>query len=83
MNYLKFSARPTASEDRPHAAHRSADLDEVERLLAEAQAIKNQIIRANLRLVVSIAKKRSGLGNHLFELVSDGRHQPDASGREV
>jgi len=35
--------------------------------------VQNQIIRANLRLVVSIAKKRVGATTaDLFELVSDG-----------
>jgi RNA polymerase sigma factor (sigma-70 family) len=34
-------------------------------------ATKNQIIRSNLRLVVSIAKRHAGPSN-LFELVSDG-----------
>jgi RNA polymerase primary sigma factor len=49
-----------------------AQLDEIERLQEEALAVKNQIIRANLRLVVSIAKKRVGPANNFFELVSDG-----------
>ncbi len=39
---------------------------------AEALSIKNQIIGANLRLVVSIAKKHVGPMNNLFELISDG-----------
>ena len=34
--------------------------------------MKNQIIRANLRLVVSIAKRHVGPSNNFFELVSDG-----------
>ena len=51
---------------------RTSDLDEIERLQEEALSVKNQVIRANLRLVVSIAKKRVGLLNNFFELVSDG-----------
>ena len=47
-------------------------LDEIERLQEEALAVKNQIIRANLRLVVSIAKRHVGPSNNFFELVSDG-----------
>ena len=35
-------------------------------------ATKNQIIRANLRLVVSIAKRHVGPAENFFELVSDG-----------
>jgi RNA polymerase primary sigma factor len=34
--------------------------------------VKNEIIRANLRLVVSIAKRQFGPGETFFELVSDG-----------
>ena len=35
-------------------------------------AVKNQIISANLRLVVSIAKRHVGPSNDFFHLVSDG-----------
>ena len=35
-------------------------------------ATKNQIIRSNLRLVVSIAKRHVGPADNFFELVSDG-----------
>ena len=38
----------------------------------EAVAIKNDIVRANLRLVVSIAKRYASGPAHLFELISDG-----------
>lgn len=71
MNYLKFRASKLRETIDPIRA-RAADLDEVERLLDEAQTTKNQIIRANLRLVVSIAKKRAGPAHNFFELISDG-----------
>jgi RNA polymerase primary sigma factor len=71
MNYLKFLAAKHREALDPARA-RASELDEIERLQAEALAVKNQIIRANLRLVVSIAKKRVGPSNNLFELVSDG-----------
>ena len=51
---------------------RAADLDEVERLQAEALELKNQIVEANLRLVVSVAKKPLRPGYDLSERVSDG-----------
>jgi RNA polymerase primary sigma factor len=73
MNYLKARAgrtRDRIDPDRP----RAADLDEVERLLGEALAIRSQIVRANLRLVVSIAKRRLGPRDDLFERVSDGNY---------
>src|SRR5262249_14679004 len=71
MNYLKYRAAKLREALDPARA-RTADLDEYERLQGEALAVKNQIIRANLRLVVSIAKKRVGTTNNFFELVSDG-----------
>jgi len=71
MNYLKYLANELRARIDPARA-RSADLDEVDRLQEDALAVKNQIIRANLRLVVSIAKRHVGPSNNFFELVSDG-----------
>jgi RNA polymerase primary sigma factor len=71
MNYLKYQAhrlRAALDPDRCDARQ----LDAIEGFQTEALAVKNQIIRANLRLVVSIAKKHIGPSNNLFELVSDG-----------
>jgi len=71
MNYLKYRAHQLREALDP--AHcKAAELDRIEQLQEEALALKNQIIRANLRLVVSIAKKRVGPTNNFFELVSDG-----------
>jgi RNA polymerase primary sigma factor len=44
----------------------------VERLLEESVTIKNFLIRSNLRLVVSIAKKHMRPNTNFFEMVSDG-----------
>jgi RNA polymerase primary sigma factor len=71
MNYLKYRAVRLREALDPASA-RTSELDEIERLQGEALAIKNQIIRANLRLVVSIARKRVGPTHDFFELVSDG-----------
>jgi RNA polymerase primary sigma factor len=71
MNYLKHQAAKIRAKIDPARA-KSSDLDAVERLQQEALAVKNQIIRANLRLVVSIAKRHVGPSNNFFELVSDG-----------
>ncbi len=71
MNYLKYLANQLRETIDPTRA-RTADLDEIEQLQEEALAVKNQIIRANLRLVVSIAKRHVGPSNNFFELVSDG-----------
>ncbi|HWE40412.1 MAG TPA: sigma-70 family RNA polymerase sigma factor [Isosphaeraceae bacterium] len=71
MNYLKYQAHLLRDRLDPTRA-RVADLDQIERLQEEALAVKNQIISANLRLVVSIAKRHVGPSNNFFELVSDG-----------
>ena len=71
MNYLKFRAvelREALNPWRP----RTSDLDSIDRFLMEARAVKDQLIRANLRLVVSIAKKRVSPYHDLLGLVSDG-----------
>ena len=71
MNYLKY--RALKLRDRLDAARATTTvLDEIDRLMEEALTVKNQIIRANLRLVVSIAKKHVGRSDNFFELVSDG-----------
>ena len=71
MNFLKYRAAQLRDAVDPARA-RAADLDQVESLQADALAVKNQIIRSNLRLVVSIAKRHVGPSNNFFELVSDG-----------
>ena len=71
MNLLKALANRMRDAVDPTRA-KTADLDEIERLQEEALAVKNQLIRANLRLVVSIAKRHVGPSNNFFELVSDG-----------
>jgi RNA polymerase primary sigma factor len=71
MNYLKFQANKLRERIDPTRA-KTAELDVIERIQEDALAVKNQLIRANLRLVVSIAKRHVGPSNNFFELVSDG-----------
>ncbi len=71
MNYLKYLARKlreTLDLDQPKVRL----MDRIEKLYEESASIKNHIIRANLRLVVSIAKRYVGPAAEFFELVSDG-----------
>ncbi len=71
MNYLKFQAvelRGTIDRSRP----KSADLDRLEGLIEQAGEVKNFLIRSNLRLVVSIAKRHMTPTTSFFEMVSDG-----------
>jgi RNA polymerase primary sigma factor/RNA polymerase sigma factor len=71
MNYLKYRAEKLREKLDP-ARPLSKLMDRIEKLYDEAVATKNQIVCANLRLVVSIAKRRVGPAENFFELVSDG-----------
>ncbi len=71
MNYLKNRANRLREQLDPHRPN-AADLDEIERLLAEAVEVKSRVVEMNLRLVVSIARTRVGPGYDLHECVSDG-----------
>ncbi len=70
-NYLKYKAsklRDQLDYERP----KSSLMDEIEELHEQIVDLKNQIARANLRLVVSIAKRHVKPDQNFFELVSDG-----------
>jgi RNA polymerase primary sigma factor len=71
MNFLKHQTARLRCALNPATATAS-DLDHVEAVLTEGLAVKNQIIVANLRLVVSLVKKTIGPGQDFAELVSDG-----------
>jgi RNA polymerase primary sigma factor len=71
MNFLKHQASRFRGAINP-AKVMAADLDLLEALMAEALEVRSQIIRANLRLVVSLVKKSRRHDHHLAELVSDG-----------
>ncbi len=47
-------------------------MDEIEKLYDQAVEVKNKIVQANLRLVVSIAKRHVNASDEFFSLVSDG-----------
>ena len=71
FNYLKYKATKLREAlDPAHA--RSSAMDEIEKLYEEAVQTKNQIVQANLRLVVSIAKRHVNSNDDFFGLVSDG-----------
>ena len=71
MNYLKYRAsRLRETLDPAHP--KSGLMDRIEKLYDHAVSTKNEIISANLRLVVSIAKRHVDPSENFFELVSDG-----------
>jgi RNA polymerase primary sigma factor/RNA polymerase sigma factor len=71
MNYLKFKAsklREKHDSVRPKAYL----MTQIETLYDLAKAVKNEIVSANLRLVISIAKRHIGPYSSFFDLISDG-----------
>lgn len=74
FNYLKFEASRLCATVNP-ARPRETTLNRIEALLREATAVRNQIVRANLRLIVAIAKKFVTKTTVLEDLVSEG-HLP-------
>jgi RNA polymerase primary sigma factor len=71
-NFLKYRASRLKEKLQRARTPRSRDIEEVERLLAQANEIKNRLVKSNLRLVVNIAKRHVGNSSNFFELVSDG-----------
>jgi len=70
-NYLKFLACRTRAGIKP-ARVSGVRLSQIENYLAQAEEIKRRIIEANLRLVVSVARKHTAGGANLLDLVSEG-----------
>ena len=71
MNYLKYKASKLVASLDPQCPD-SGLLDQIERLYQQSIEVKNEIIRANLRLVVAMTKRYVRSREPLFELVSDG-----------
>jgi RNA polymerase primary sigma factor len=71
MNYLKARAA-RLRESLDLIEPRVALMDEIETLYQKSVDVKNQVVQANLRLVVSIAKRHTQSPDDFFGLVSDG-----------
>jgi RNA polymerase primary sigma factor/RNA polymerase sigma factor len=71
MNYLKYKASKLFRRLDPVRPNAHL-MDRIEKLYGESVATRNAIIRANLRLVVSLAKRQLQPAEDFFELVSDG-----------
>jgi len=81
MNYLKYKASELAKELRKDGDDegdvdptrvRIQTLKDIEDLTQQANEVKDQLINANMRLVVNIAKRHAGQTDNFFELLSDG-----------
>jgi RNA polymerase primary sigma factor len=71
FNFHKFQFVTVRREMDPNSV-RARDIASMERYLKLATETKNAIVAANLRLVVSIARRHLRPGLNIMELVSDG-----------
>lgn len=81
MNYLKYRAAllrlhlckdGVLAQGVDPSRVRIQDLKRIEDLLAQANQVKDLLIGANMRLVVSIAKRHAAQADNFWELMSDG-----------
>ncbi len=71
FNFLKYKAtklREQLDSEKPSTRL----MDQIDGIYEQIVALKNRLVRSNLRLVVSIAKRRVSPGDSFFDLVSDG-----------
>ena len=71
MNYLKHRSNVLRSRLNP-ARPNAGSMDDIERMLSEATDVRNYIVQANARLVVSIARRLKHAADALDEMVSTG-----------
>lgn len=71
FNFLKWQARQEQTSLNVRRPARG-QVERLEQLLAEAAQVRNQIIQANLRLVVANARKYADADHSFEDLVSDG-----------
>ena len=71
FNFLKYKAKKLRDSINPAKA-RASEMDKVQTLYDAAIQVKNRIVQANLRLVVSIAKRHVTPNEDFFQLISDG-----------
>ncbi len=71
MNFLKFCAAQLRDQLDVSRA-KSQVMNQIESFLDQSIDAKNLLIRCNLRLVVSVAKRHMRPNGNFFEMVSDG-----------
>jgi RNA polymerase sigma factor (sigma-70 family) len=81
MNFLKYKAAQLRNQLRKEgsadgvvdpARVRIQTLKDIEDLQEQANEVKDLLIKANMRLVVNIAKRHAAQTDNFFELLSDG-----------
>jgi len=79
MNFLKYQAAQLRNQLRKDGGDevdptrvRIQTLKDIEEWQAQANAVKDRLINANMRLVVNIAKRHTAQTDNFFELLSDG-----------
>lgn len=72
MNYLKHRAGVLREQLLASGQADKQTMDRIASLYEEAVRVKNKIVQANLRLVVSIAKRHVASSEDFFSLISDG-----------
>lgn len=70
-NYLKYKINQLLKRLVPETAT-EVECREVRQLIRRIEVLQQRIVRANLRLVVSVAKKHVGWSASFFEVISDG-----------
>ncbi len=70
-NYLKYKAAKELKAVKP-AAVSPQRFELLAHLMEAIDSVKQRIVRANLRLVVSIAKRHLAWSTNFFEIISDG-----------
>jgi RNA polymerase primary sigma factor len=71
LNFLKHQLKRLKADIDPARARRH-HIEAVEELQGRIAAVKELLVKCNMRLVASIAKQHSASGENLFELISDG-----------
>ena len=71
MNWLKFQANALRENLDKNSASKQ-QLNAIEKLLERSERIRNYIIQANVRLVMSIAKKFADVNNVFDDMLSEG-----------
>jgi RNA polymerase primary sigma factor len=71
MNYLKYRSNVLRSQLNP-ARSNVEKMDQIDDLLSDAETVRNHIVQANTRLVVSIARRFKSAVDAFDEMISTG-----------